>query len=250
MTSVLGGHVVLVTGASRGIGRAIAVAVAEAGADVVVNHRASPVKAERVADQVRERGRRALVVQADVAVPEDVQRLYAATIDTFGRVDSLVANAGITTAPSVLDISLEQFDRIMAVNVRGPFLCIRSVLPAMIEQGAGNIVVISSGAGLSGGSAADPSAVYAATKAAEIGLVRGLAKNVTRHGIRVNCVAPGPIDNNIYDEDRPLMTNDSALLGRRGHPHEVATAVVYVCSPAASFIVGQTICVNGGNYLH
>jgi 3-oxoacyl-[acyl-carrier protein] reductase len=242
--------VALVTGASRGIGRGIAVAMAEAGADVVVNHRATPGEAERVAAQARDLGRRALVVQADVSEVEGVERLYRASMDEFGRIDSMVINAGLPTAPPILDISVEEFDRIMAVNVRGPFLCVRAVLPEMLERGAGNIVVISSGAAFHGGFSESDGPVYAASKAAEVGLVRALAKVVTAKGVRVNCVAPGPIDNTTLDHERPPAPSHSTLLGRKGYPREVAAAVVFLCSPAASFIYGQTLCVNGGNYLH
>jgi 3-oxoacyl-[acyl-carrier protein] reductase len=253
MAAMLGnleGQVALVTGASRGIGRGIAVAMAEAGADVVVNHRATPDEAERVAAQVHDLGRRALVVQADVSEVDGVERLYRAAVDEFGRVDSLVINAGLPTAPPILDISVEEFDRIMAVNVRGPFLCVRAVLPEMLERGAGNIVVISSGAAFHGGFSESDGPVYAASKAAEVGLVRALAKVVTAKGVRVNCVAPGPIDNTTLDHERPPAPSHSTLLGRKGYPREVAAAVVFLCSPAASFIYGQTLCVNGGNYLH
>jgi 3-oxoacyl-[acyl-carrier protein] reductase len=250
MLGNLEGQVALVTGASRGIGRGIAVAMAEAGADVVVNHRATPNEAERVAAQVRGLGRRALVVQADVSEVEGVERLYRAAIDEFGRIDSLVVNAGLPTAPPILDISVDEFDRIMAVNVRGPFLCVRVVLPEMLERGAGNIVVISSGAAFHGGFSESDGPVYAASKAAEVGLVRALAKVVTAKGVRVNCVAPGPIDTTTLDHERAPAESHSTLLGRKGYPREVAAAVVFLCSPAASFIYGQTLCVNGGNYLH
>ncbi|HEX2037838.1 MAG TPA: 3-oxoacyl-ACP reductase family protein [Chloroflexota bacterium] len=246
----LAGQVAVVTGASRGIGRGIAVRLAQAGADVVVNHRATPAEAERVAGQIRELGRRALVAQADVAEPDDVARLFREALAQLGKVDILVNNAGITTAPPLLEISVEDWDRVMAVNVRGPFLCTRAVLPHMMERQTGSIVTISSGAGLHGGFGDNPSACYAASKAAEIGFTYAVAKAVARYGIRVNCVAPGPIDNRTLDSGQPARPNPTTLLGRAGYPHEIAGAVTFLCTPEASFITGQVLCVNGGNFLH
>jgi 3-oxoacyl-[acyl-carrier protein] reductase len=243
------GRVAVVTGSSRGIGRAIAVRLAQAGADVVVNHRATPEEARIVAEHIRTLGRAALIVQADVAKAQEVDRLISAAVERFGRVDILVNNAAVLETSTFSDITLDAFERVMAVNIRGVHLCCRAVLPGMIERHSGVIVNVSSGAGKHGGTGAFANPTYAASKAAEIGFTMALAKDVIKQGIRVNCVAPGPIDTRTYQTGGPPRPDDAIPIGRWGYPHEVAAAVAFLCNPEASFIVGQTICVNGGNYM-
>jgi 3-oxoacyl-[acyl-carrier protein] reductase len=248
----LAGQTALVTGASRGIGRAIAVELARAGAAVVVNYHTGEASAQQVVAEITASGGRAIVARGDIGVPADVQALYCAALDAFGAVDVLVNNASLTLRflSDFLAATPEEFDRAVAVNVRGAFLCAQAVLPAMIERRRGTIVTLSSGAGLFGGFGPAPNVTYATTKAAEIGFTYALAKNVGAYGIRVNCVAPGPIDTSTLESGAAPRADERTLLGRAGYPHEVARTIRFLCSDEASFITGQVVCVNGGNFLH
>jgi 3-oxoacyl-[acyl-carrier protein] reductase len=239
------GRAALVTGASRGIGREIAIRLAAEGADVVVNHRDSAADAEETKEAITRIGGQAAVVQADVAVEEDVARLYQESLARFERVDILVNNASILRTAPFFDMKFDEWQRVMSVNVGSYFLCCRAVLPAMIERGSGAIVNVASGAGLHGGPGPQPSPAYAASKSADMGFTYALAKNVGRHGIRVNCVAPGMIDT----REDPPRPNNATVLGRFGHPREVASAVAFLSADDSSFITGQVLTVNGGHFL-
>jgi 3-oxoacyl-[acyl-carrier protein] reductase len=248
----LAGRVAIVTGASRGIGRAIATELALAGAAVAVNYNSSAPEAQGVVARIREAGGRALPVQADVADPGAIRRLVARAEEALGPVDLLVNNASLTLRflSGFLHTTPEEFDRACAVNVRGAFLCSQAVLPGMIRRRRGVIVTISSGAGLHGGFGDAPNVTYATTKAAEIGFTYALARNVGRFGVRVACVAPGPIDNSTLESGAAPRADERVILGRAGYPAEVARAVRFLCSDEATYITGQVLCVNGGNFLH
>jgi 3-oxoacyl-[acyl-carrier protein] reductase len=254
-TESLTGQVALVTGASRGIGRCIAVDLARAGAAVAVNYLASSGAAAEVVAQIRAAGGRAEAIQGDVGLAGDVRRLHAAAVEALGPVDILVNNASIaSTVRHGFDVYMstteEEFDRMMRVNIGGAFFCSQAVLPSMIERRRGAIVTISSGSGIHGGIGPEPPITYSASKAGEVGFTKSLARNVSRHGVRVNCVAPGLTDTSTLLTNNPPKEYEGALLGRAGYPQEVSAMVLFLCSPRASYITGQTICVNGGNYLH
>jgi 3-oxoacyl-[acyl-carrier protein] reductase len=235
----LAGHVALVTGASRGIGRAIALALAEAGADIAVNFSTRATEAEDVAQQVRALGRRAVVVAADVSDSAAVTTMVGAATTTLGPIDLLVNNAGIGPAYGIDDLTEAVFDRTIAVNLKSAFLCIQAVLPAMRARRFGRIVNISSGAARGAGGIG---VHYNASKAGLEGLTRGYAARLAAEGITVNAVAPSLIDTEMV---APIRAAASRIpVGRMGTAEEVAQAVLLVMGNA--YMTGQTIQLNGG----
>jgi 3-oxoacyl-[acyl-carrier protein] reductase len=232
----LSGHVALVTGASRGIGRAIALALAEAGADIAVNFSTRAIEAEDVARQVRALGRRALAIAADVSDSAAVTAMIGTVTDTLGPIDLLVNNAGIGPAHGLDDLTEAVFDRTIAVNLKSAFLCIQAVLPAMR---AGRIVNISSGAARGAGGIG---VHYNASKAGLEGLTRGYAARLAAQGITVNAIAPSLIDTEMV---APIRAAAARIpVGRMGTAEEVAQAVLLVMANA--YMTGQTIQLNGG----
>lgn len=242
----LEGKVALVTGASRGIGRAIALAFAAEGATVAgVYHPAEP-KPQDLVEAITGLDRQALVVAADVAVEAEVAAAVRAAETAFGRIDVLVANAGYAEETPVVEMTVEQWDRMMAVHLRGTFLCVRHVLPAMLERGSGRIITMASQLAYLG--AADL-AHYAAAKAGIIGFTRSLAREVARAGVLVNGIAPGPIITGILPSN---PAGDAALaerlpIGRFGTVEEVAPTAVFLASEESSYYVGQILGPNGGD---
>jgi 3-oxoacyl-[acyl-carrier protein] reductase len=239
------GQVVIVTGASRGIGRSIAVTLAKAGANVVVNYRNSKEAADEVVDTIRSFGSKAIAVQADVTKPEDVERLVAAACE-IGPLRVLVNNAGIARSRLLLDTSLEEWDELMRSNLTAPFLCSKAVLPHMIRQRYGRIINISSIWGIAGGSY---EVAYSASKGGIIALTKALAKEVGPSGITVNAVAPGAIETDMLStltaEELKAIEADTPV-GRLGRPEDVANCVLFLASPSSSFMTGQVISPNGG----
>jgi 3-oxoacyl-[acyl-carrier protein] reductase len=239
-------RVAIVTGGSRGIGRAIALALAEQGARVVVNYHASATAAEEVASQIRERGGAALAVQADVSRAGEADRLVQAALDAYGTVDILVANAGIARDALFLRMSEEDWDAVLDTNLKGAFFCAKAVQRTFLKRRAGRIVLTGSVVGLAGNIG---QANYAAAKAGLIGFGRTLAKELGPRGITVNIVAPGFIETDMTAGLAPEViahARDRIPLGRLGHAEDVAALVAYLCTDAAAYITGQVIGVDGG----
>ena len=242
----LQGKTALVTGASRGIGRAIALRLAADGANVVVNYNARADAAEAVAEQVRGCGVEALVVQADVAVSGDVDRLVNAALEQFKRIDVLVNNAGITRDTLIMRMSEEDWDIVLDTNLKSAFLVSKAVLRPMLRQRAGRIVNVTSISGVIGNPG---QANYSASKAGMIGLTRSTAREVASRTITCNAVAAGVIDTDIW-AGVPDASIESLMqmvpLGRKGTPEDVADAVAFLASDAAAYITGQVLNVDGG----
>ncbi|MDQ0287227.1 3-oxoacyl-[acyl-carrier protein] reductase [Desulfofundulus luciae] len=243
---LLDGKKAIVTGASRGIGRAIALALARAGADVVVNFNGQAAAAEEVVARIREMGRQAVTCQADVSVPSEAVKLVNVAAEQLGALHILVNNAGITRDNLVMRLADEDWDRVLEVNLKGAFNTIKAASRLMMKARWGRIINISSVVGITGNAG---QANYAASKAGLIGLTKAVAKELGSRNITVNAVAPGFIltdmTGSLSGAVREKMLSRVAL-GRFGQPEEVAAAVVFLASDAAGYITGQTIVVDGG----
>ncbi|MBE6016251.1 MAG: SDR family oxidoreductase [Lachnospiraceae bacterium] len=240
------GKVALVTGSSRGIGRAIALKLAEDGYDVCINYEKRKDKAEETAGLARGLGSRAVTFQADVSDRAAVERMFAFVRENLGEVDLLVSNAGIAGQVQIQDITKERWDRFFQVNVNGAFNTVQCAIPHMLHEKKGCIITISSMWGLRGASC---ESAYSATKAALIGFTRSLANELAPSGIRVNCIAPGVIDTDMLDELPEGVKDtlaDETPLGRLGKPEDIADLVSFIASEKAGFITGQVITSDGG----
>jgi len=247
----LKGKVALITGGSRGIGRAIALAFAEAGADIVVCSRnKKPPELEKVAEEIRALGRKALAIAAHVGKKEDVQNLLKKTLQEFGRIDILVNNAGTNPVLSTLvDLDEEAFEKVMAVNLKGAFLVTKAAAKEMIKQGGGRIINISSISGLR--ARADGTGAYCISKAAMNMMTQILARELAPHNILVNAIAPGSIKTefsrvNWTDPERRAQRVKEIELRRFGEPEEVVGLAIFLASAASSFVTGEIIRVDGG----
>ena len=238
--------VALVTGASRGIGAAIAVELAKCGYDVAVNYKTRKDAAEEVKGQIEALGQQAVAVQADVSDRSAVDAMFDTVKKTLGQVELLVSNAGIAGQAQIQDLTQERWKEFFAVNVDGAFNTVQNVLPYMLHEHRGCIITVSSMWGLRGASC---ESAYSATKAAVIGFSRSLANELAPSGIRVNCVAPGVIDTQMLDE-LPVEIKeglaDETPLRRLGTPQDIASLVAFLASDKASFITGQVITADGG----
>ncbi|MBN2112695.1 MAG: 3-oxoacyl-[acyl-carrier-protein] reductase [Acidimicrobiia bacterium] len=240
------GRVALVTGAGRGIGRAIAEHLAGLGHRVAVNYRVSAAEAERVATSIRETGGEAVAVGADVSDEAAVGELFVAVEERLGSVEILVNNAGITRDGLLLRMSADDWDAVLAADLRSAYLCTRAALRAMVRARWGRIISIGSVAGLAGNAG---QANYAAAKAGLVGFTKAVAREVGSRGITANVVAPGFVETDMtaaLGEEAREAARRAIALGRFGTPQEVAAAVGYLASGPAAYITGQVIVVDGG----
>ena len=241
--------VAIVTGAVRGIGKAIAVELATDGYSVIVNYRGSESDATDVCDEIKNLGGDVLAVRADVTNADDVAELVTTTMNEYGRIDALVNNAGITRDTLVVRMKEEDWDAVLTTNLKGAFLCSKAVLRPMMRQRSGSIVNLTSVVGLVGNVG---QANYAAAKAGLVGLTKSMAKEVGARNIRVNAVAPGFINTRLTDvlsDDVREWAMNIIPLDRFGEPEDVAAAVAFLVSPAARYITGNVLSVDGGMFM-
>lgn len=246
--SVLDGKTALVTGSSKGLGRAIALRLASLGADCVINYSRDAVPANEVCAEVAKLGRQALAVQADVSSPAEIERLFAEAKNRFGQLDIVVANAGIELVNvDLVDVTEEEFDRLFRINAKGPFFVLQAAARTIAD--GGRIINISSS------TTVRPQAgesVYGGSKTPAKYFVEVLAKEIAARGVTVNSVIPGPIDNAGIFRDMPdddsykKQLIDATPLGRLGLPEDVADVVEFLAGPKAGFITGEHILMNGG----
>jgi 3-oxoacyl-[acyl-carrier protein] reductase len=240
------GKVALVTGASRGIGRAIALELAQNGANVAVNYAGSEAKANEVVDEIKALGREAFAVQADVSDSDAVAAMVKSTVEQFGRLDILVNNAGITKDNLLMRMKDSEWDDVININLKGVFLTTKAVTRQMMKQRQGRIINIASIVGVSGNPG---QANYVAAKAGVIGLTKTAAKELSSRNITVNAIAPGFITTDMTDKLTEEVKNEMLKqipLARFGEPSDISNAVTFLASDKSSYITGQTIHIDGG----
>lgn len=243
---MLTGKVAVVTGAGRGIGRAIALKLAQLGASIVINYRSSAKEAEEVISEIRNNGGKAEMVQGDVSSFEDAEKVIKFATESFGRLDILVNNAGITKDTLLLRMKEEDFSKVLDVNLKGVFNCTKYASSIMLKQKSGRIINISSVIGLIGNAG---QANYAAAKAGIIGFTKSIAKELGARGITVNAIAPGFITTDmteVLSEKIKEKLIENVPLKKLGNPEDVANLAAFLASENASYITGQVINVDGG----
>lgn len=243
---MLKGKVAVITGSGRGIGKAIAMKLAENGADIVINDIPGSDYADDTKKEIEALGVKAIVVRGDVRKTEDVENLISETIKAFGKIDILVNNAGITRDGLMLRMSEEDWDMVLDINLKGAFNCIKAAARPMMKQRSGSIINIASVVGVMGNAG---QANYTASKAGLIGLTKTVAKEFSSRNIRANAVAPGFIESHMTDMLTDEVKNqyfDAIPLSRFGKVEDVAKAVLFLASDLSSYVTGQTINVDGG----
>lgn len=244
---MLKGKTAVITGGSRGIGKAIALKFAENGANIVLNYnRSTNTNIDELLSEIEGFNVSAYAVKADVSNFKEAEELIRLTKEKFGAVDILVNNAGITRDNLIIRMTEEEFDSVINVNLKGAFNCIRQVSPIMLRQGSGKIINISSVVGVSGNAG---QANYAASKAGIIGLTKSVARELSKKGINVNAVAPGFIETSMTDVLSDKVKNNiinSILIKRMGKPEDVANLVLFLASDSSNYITGQVINIDGG----
>jgi 3-oxoacyl-[acyl-carrier protein] reductase len=247
----LNGKIALITGGSRGIGKAICLKYAHEGAHVAVNYSKGAAEAEAVVAEIKTMGRKALAIQADVSQRNQVKKMVSETIRMFGKIDILVNNAGILIPKNLMETSDEEWDRVMDVNLKGPFICMQEVSKSMIKQGQGKIISTSSISGL--GCAPSGEGAYGCSKAGLIMLTSVVAQDLGPYGINVNCIAPGWIKTDMTAGKSGTKADavnkrkaSLAAIRRIGQPEDIAEVALFLASDESSFITGQVIVADGG----
>jgi 3-oxoacyl-[acyl-carrier protein] reductase len=239
-------QVALITGASRGIGKATATSLARDGFDVALNYLRTEEGAREALGEVEKLGRRALLLKADVTDPKEVELMVSKVKEDLGSLDVLVNNAGVYPRKHIEDVTSADWEEVIGVNLTGMFNCAKAVIPIMKEQGKGTIINLSSVLGLKG---SRQGVHYASSKAGILGFTKSLARELAPHNIRVNAIAPGAIETDILKQDTPEQRKrrlTTIPMGRVGQPEEIAEVVAFLASDRASYITGETINVNGG----
>jgi len=244
----LEGRVAVVTGGGRGIGRAISIAFAKEGADVVVNYATKEQPAQEVSEIIKKLGRKAVIVKGNVAVKADAEKVIQTAIDSFGKIDILVNNAGVSKPNMLYKMTEEQWNEVIDIQLKGPFLCIQAASKYMMERKSGKIINVTSSAGLWG---TKGQINYSSAKGGIVALTKSAARELAGFGVTVNVVQPGYVSTEMTEKIRtdPKLKEIYAgriLLGRFAEPEEVAQTFVFLASDDANYITGQLICVDGG----
>jgi len=244
----LEGKAAVVTGGGRGIGRAICLAFAKEGADVIVNYATKDQPAQEVVEMIKKMGRKAVPVKGNVALKADADRIIRSAVEHFGKIDILVNNAGVSKPNMLYKMTEEQWNEVIDIQLKGPFLCIQAASKYMMEQKGGKIINVTSAAGVSG---TKGQINYSSAKGGIIALTKSAARELAAYGITVNVVSPGYVSTDMTEKIRtdPKLKEIYAariLLGRFSEPEEVAPAFVFLASDEANYITGQLLCVDGG----